>query len=70
MIYCEKQPYFKNSLDYFHDHVNHYEILYDDWILKKYRAVLISKLGSYSEVEYHWKFNSEADRTFFMMVWA
>lgn len=70
MIYCERDPYFKNSKEYFLNNINHYEILYDDWMLQNYRTVAVSKLGSFSEVEYHWKFNSEEDRTMFMMRWS
>jgi hypothetical protein len=70
MFYCERQPYFKNSNDYFRDNINHYEILYNDWMLKEYKTVLLSKMGSFSDVEHQWAFNSEADRTFFMLRWT
>ena len=70
MFYCERQPYFKNSNDYFRDNINHYEILYNDWMLKEYKTVLLSKMGSFSDVEHQWAFNSEADRTFFMLRWS
>ena len=70
MFYCERQPYFKKSNDYFRDNINHYEILYNDWILKEYKTVLVSKLGSYSEVEHQWAFATEEDRTLFMLRWS
>lgn len=70
MVYCERQPYFKHSNDYFRDNINHYEILYNDWMLKEYKTVLVSKMGSFSDVEHHWVFNSEQDRTFFILRWS
>ena len=70
MFYCERQPYYKNSKEYFLNNVNHYEILYNDWVLQNYRAVLLIKMGSYSDPEEHWALKTEKDRTMFMMRWG
>lgn len=70
MIYCEREPYYTNSREYFINNINPFDILYSDWMLKNYRTVAVSKLGSFSEVEYHWRFNSEQDRTFFILRWS
>jgi len=70
MVYCERQPYFKNSNDYFRDNINHFEILYNDWMLQNYQTVLVSKMGSYNVPEHHWAFATEESRTFFILRWS
>lgn len=70
MIYCEREPYYTNSRDYYLNNMNPFDILYSAWILENYRTVSVSKLGSYDVPEYQWKFNSEQDRTMFMLRWA
>lgn len=71
MVYCEKDPYYKKSNDYFRDNVNHFKIAYWTWMIENYRAVLLTKQGSFSDIpDQHWAFNSEEDRTFFILRWS
>lgn len=71
MVYCEKEPYFTNAHLHFLDHVNHFETLFLAWMMREYSTVLLNKDGSYSDNrDQHWAFNSEKDRTLFMLRWS
>ena len=70
MIYCEKEPYYTNSNRYFRDTIKHGEISYWEWMLHNYKTTLLNKMGSYSDPEQHWGFNTEEARTFFILRWS
>lgn len=71
MFYCEKEPYWLNSNTYFRNHINHFETPYWTWMMQNYNTVLLTKQGSFSDApDEHWAFNSEQDRTFFILRWS
>lgn len=72
MVYCEKNPYYINSNEYFRKkYGGNYEITYWQWMMQEYKTVLLDKMGSYSDVrDQHWAFNTEKDRTFFILRWS
>lgn len=70
MFYCNKEPYFTNSNNYFRDTVKHGEISYWEWMINNYKTTLLNKMGSYSDPEQHWAFRNDTDRTFFMVKWG
>jgi hypothetical protein len=71
MIYCKKEPYYRNSNDYFRDNINHFKISYWEWMIQNYRTVLLNEQGSFSDnPDQSWAFTTEEDRTLFMLRWA
>lgn len=71
MVYCEKEPYYTNSQQYFEKNYYPYDIAYWTWMTKEYKTVLLDKMGSYSDTrDQHWAFNTEKDRTFFILRWS
>ena len=71
MLYCQRDPYHKNSKEYFLNNVNHYEILYDEWMVKEYKTVLLNLSGSFSDIrDQEWAFATEEARTLFMLRWG
>jgi hypothetical protein len=70
-FFCDYQPYYKNSHEYFIDHVNHFETPYWIWMMREYKTVLLNKQGSWSDQpDQHWGFREEKDMTFFKLRWA
>lgn len=71
MIYCDKDPYYTNSQRYHKANFDPYEVPYWIWIVGNYNCVLLDKQGSYSDTrDQHWAFNTEEDRTMFMLRWS
>jgi hypothetical protein len=70
-FYCERDPYYAKSREYYMMNVNHYETPYYLWMIQEYRTVLLNKQGSWSDrAEQHWGFINESDRTIFMLRWS
>jgi len=71
MVFCEKDPYYKNSNEYFRNNIDHFKTAYWTWMIDNYKTVLLDKQGSFnSGPDQHWAFNTEEDRTFFMLKWG
>ena len=71
MFYCEENPYYKNSNDYYRENISHLKISYWSWMIQDYKVVLLNKQGSYSDgPDRHWSFKTEEDRTFFILRWS
>jgi hypothetical protein len=70
-FFCELEPYYTNSREYFMMHINHYETPYYLWMIQQYRTVLLDKQGSWSDKpDQHWGFRDEQHMTFFKLRWA
>ena len=71
MVYCEKEPYWQNAINYHSSHFNCYEVPFWLWMRNEYKTVLLGKDGCYSDNRpEHWAFNSEKDRDWFILRWS
>jgi hypothetical protein len=70
-VFCDYQPYYRNSHEYYIKHIDQIDKAYWLWMMHEYRTVLLNKQGSWSDQpDQHWGFVEEQHRTFFILRWS